>query len=445
MSVPTAPQGVATAVPAKTHWLGVDGLRGVAALALLTTHVAMVQGLVGTKQTGSKMAPTNFIGGFFTSGFQIFAGVFFVMTGLLIFRPYARAVITGGPLPRTSNFLKRALRILPAYWLMYLVCLVTLNRDNITGVWYVIRPIVLLQVYDWGGWINGLEITWTVPDMIQFYLAMPILAWACYRYALRGATPKARAYRLMLPLPFMFGIGFAWLFFVKATDMGTRALFWWPMGLLPEVGIGMGIAVLLTLQQISPKDNPKIFKAAARHPNMFLLAALAALIINCARPFSEIGMDDIYTVDGLVLFYILLAAFGACLVLPLVAPGASSRFIKVVFTNKPILFLSKISYGVYLWQFAVMHFFLQHDRLVNGHPQPIVFLRYGAGFWTLELVTLAGSMLFATLSFYLLEKPLMAWGERVLDRRAVRRGELPPSQERLPAKRVPASVESTPI
>jgi peptidoglycan/LPS O-acetylase OafA/YrhL len=403
------------------RWLGIDGLRGVAALALLTTHVAMVQGLIGTKQLGSKMAPSNFIGGFFTSGFQIFAGVFFVMTGLLIYRPYAKAIINGTPTLGRGSLLRRGLRLLPAYWAMCLVALFALNLSSIHSAWYVLRPLLLLQVYDWGGWINGLEITWTVPDMVQFYLLLPVLAWATHRYASGGLTARARAYRLMIPVPFMMVIGFAWLFFVKATNMGTRALFWWPMGLLPEVAIGMAVAILLALHQASPKDNPKVFRVAARHPNMFLLVAVVALVVNCARPFSEIGMDDIYTVGGLVLFYVLLALFGACLVVPLVAPGADSRLIRAVFTNPPILFLARISYGVYLWQFAVMHFYLQSGHLFGGHPKPIVMLRYDAGFWELELVTLIGSVIMATISYYLLERPLMDWGERYLRRREQRR------------------------
>jgi peptidoglycan/LPS O-acetylase OafA/YrhL len=420
-------QGAGVATPARRagRWVALDGLRGVAALALLTTHVAMVQGLIGTEQTGSKLAPTNFIGGFFTSGFQIFAGVFFVMTGLLIYRPLAASVITGAPKADYGNFWRRAARILPGYWLMVATTLVALNLGNITSVWYVIRPFLCLQVYNWGGWINGQEITWTVPDMVQFYLFLPIVAWVTHKYAARGVDARQRAYRLMAPVPFMMVAGFVWLFIVKARNMGTRALFWWPMGLLPEVAIGMTLAILLVLSKVSPKDTPKIFKFTARHPNVVLLVAVAALITNCARPFSQIGMDDIYTVDGLVLFYVLLALFGACLVLPVVAPGTDSKIVRGVFTNKPILFLSKISYGVYIWQFAVMHFYLQPGNLFTKHVKGVLFLRQTSGFLVLWSVTLVLTMVIATISYYALERPLLQWAERHSDKRTENKTGIP--------------------
>lgn len=397
------------------------GIRGLAALALVFTHVAMVSGLLGTREAGPPRGPSNYLGGFFASGFQICVGIFFLMTGLFLYRPFAKSIISGRRHSDRGNFLRRVLRLLPAYYAVYVISLLVLNSNAIEGVWYVLKPILLLQVYDWT-WMNGMEVTWTVPAMVQFYLALPLIAWATHRYAARGATPKARAYRLMLPVPILVAIGFGWLFFVKATDMGTRALFWWPMGLAPEVGLGMGLGILLALSQVSPKDTPKLLRVAAAHPNMFLFAALATLIVNAARPFSEIGMDDIYTVPGLLVFYVLLAVFSVCAVLPLVVPGAKSQFIRVTLANKPIVYAGRVSYGIYLWHFPVMHFYLQPGNILDGQPLPIFGLYGNTGFWELEIATVVLTVIVASISYYLLERPLMDWGERYIQRREQRRG-----------------------
>lgn len=399
----------------------IDGVRGLCALLLVITHVSMVSGLLGTKETGSNVGPSSYLGGFFAGGLQIAAGIFFILSGLFIYRPYAKAIITGARQPDAGNqFIRRSLRLLPPYYVLTAVVLVALNWSAIDGVWYVLRPFLLLLVYD-STWMNGEEVTWTVPAMAQFYVALPIIAWATHKYARRANTARARAYRLMLPVPFMIAIGFGWLFFVKATDMGTRALFWWPMGLLPEVGIGMALGILLALSRVSPKDTPALFRAAAAHPNIFLLGALGTMVANAARPFSEIGMDDIYTVTGLSFFYVILAAFCVLVVTPLVAPGSDSRLIRGLFGTRPMAYLGRISYGVYLWHFAVMHFYLQSGTLFGGDTKMILGLYGKAGFWELQLVTFTGAVLIATISYYVLERPLISWGERVIQRRDMRK------------------------
>ncbi|MFI7115365.1 acyltransferase family protein [Amycolatopsis sp. NPDC049868] len=425
MSVTATRQGgppAAAEKPAKQRYLAVDGLRGVCALALLFTHVAMIAGVLGTKELGGTIASTSAVGGFFTGGLQIFAGVFFVLTGMFVYQGFAKSVINGTPRKREGTVIRRVLRLLPAYYVMYFVVLIALNLQQIDSVWDVFRPLALLHIYDWDGWSNGMEITWTVPDMAQFYLLLPLLAWATFKFASRGKTARARAYRMMLPVPLLFAAGIAWLLYSQMNGLGTRALFWYPMGLMPEVAIGMVIAIWLELQKASPNEAPKLLTFAGRHRVLFLGIALTCLLINCARPGSEIGMDDYYSLTALGIFYGLLAILSASLLLSMVAPGPESRVIRAVFTNRVILFIGKISYGVYLWQFAVMHFYLQKpNAYFNGEPMPLMLIRAGTGFWELQLVTLVGTIILSTISYYVLERPLMNWGERVIKRRAARK------------------------
>ena len=237
------------------------GIRGLAALALLTVHVAMFSGLLGTKALGTPRPPSNFLGAFFVSGLPSFIGVFFVLPALYLYLPLARAIIAGRPRPpQGATMVRRLMRLLPAYYLMYLVVLVALNRDAIDGPWYVLRPLLLLQIYSPSPFaphfINGMEVSWTVPSMVQWYLALPLIAWASHRFAARGATPVARARRLLLPVPVLIGIGVGWLFFVKGNGWDNRMVFWWPQGFAPTIGIGLGLAVLLALSQVSPGDTP---------------------------------------------------------------------------------------------------------------------------------------------------------------------------------------------
>src|SRR5439155_4865356 len=117
---------------------------------------------------------------FFVSGLPSFIGVFFVFPAFFLYLPLAKSIIAGTRRPAQGRgLIRRLIRLLPAYYLMYFVTLVTLNRDSIDGVWYVLRPILLLQVYLPTPFvpkmINGMEISWTVPSMVQWYLALPLI------------------------------------------------------------------------------------------------------------------------------------------------------------------------------------------------------------------------------------------------------------------------------
>ncbi|GAA2601606.1 acyltransferase [Actinomadura fulvescens] len=416
--------GTAKRAGASNRDPAIYGIRGMAALALLTVHVAMFSGLFGTRALGEPRPPSNFVGAFFVSGLPSFIGVFFVLPALYLYLPIARAIISGRKRPPQRNaFIRRLFRLLPAYYVMYLVVLLALNRESIDGVGYVLRPILLLQVYLPNPFVpnlmNGMEITWTVPSMVQWYLALPLIAWATHGYARRGATPASRARRLMLPVPILIAAGVGWLFFVKGQGWDNRMVFWWPQGFAPTIGIGMALAILLALSQVSPKDTAGVLRVAARRPPLFWLGALAVYLVNCARPFSVIGMDAIYSTSGLLVTYLMVAMFGLLAALPLTAPGARSQATQLVLGNKVVAHLGRVSYGIYLWHFAVMHVYLQPGSVFDGNARPIRELYGTAGFIELELVTVIGAVLMATLSYYLLERPVSAWADqRFRDRKA---------------------------
>ena len=63
-----------------------------------------------------------------------------------------------------------------------------------------------------------------------------------------------------------------------------------------------------------------------------------------------------------------------------------------------LLWLGLVSYGIFLWQFPVMIFVGEHAPDLS---------------WTgFTLVSLAGTIACAALSYYLVERPLMRWGRR---------------------------------
>src|SRR3954471_21912178 len=94
-------------MPMRNHAL--DGLRGLAALGVLTLHVWMftVQGAHRRQELVSLL----------TGELRLGVVLFFVLSGYLLAGPWVASALEDRPTPRLGRFaVKRAARIVPAYW-----------------------------------------------------------------------------------------------------------------------------------------------------------------------------------------------------------------------------------------------------------------------------------------------------------------------------------------
>jgi len=416
-----------------------DGVRAVCALALLVVHVAWTAGLTGSYTDD----PNNLPAAILINGFQVAVGVFFLLSGLFLYRPFAQATIAGTQRPKLRPYLlRRLLRLLPAYYVVTAVALLVLNYSSIDGVWYVLRPVLLMQNYD-PLFMVGMDITWTVVTEVHWYLALPLIAFLNHLYARRGATPASRARRLMIAPPLLVLVGFAWTYYIHTDSMGPfPPEYWWPVSMAANFGVGLALGVMSALTRVSPKDKPALFGLASRRPGAFWFAALIVFAINCAEPFGRPGYGDYDTMGGSLIFYALLISFGTLILLPMIAPGTKSRMIDVTLTNRPIVYLGRISYGIYLWHFIVLNLYLGSGSIFDAGPQQLPALRGTVGFWELEAAVLIGTVIVASLSYYLIERPILNFGERRLNaKKLADQAPVPvvPAQ-REAADRSPASV-----
>jgi peptidoglycan/LPS O-acetylase OafA/YrhL len=148
-----------------------DGLRAVAALSVVIYHV-MISTNVHVVFFGQNL---DFLWFYLESGVDLF----FVLSGFLLFMPYARAMLQARPLPSARRFYqRRALRILPAYW----VCLAALVFVQLPafhskgGVEDILTHVVLLHddFPDFNRTIEGPF--WTLAVEAQFYVVLPLIA-----------------------------------------------------------------------------------------------------------------------------------------------------------------------------------------------------------------------------------------------------------------------------
>ena len=137
---------------------GFDGLRSLAALSVVTYHVA----LSGAFAHAGSLAPIlwELKGG---------VAIFFVISGALLYLPYARAIGDRATLPDWRTYAgRRAVRILPAYWVALTVVAIGPFGAGVfgpdAGSYYG-----LSQIYSPQTVLGGLGVAWSLCVEVSFY------------------------------------------------------------------------------------------------------------------------------------------------------------------------------------------------------------------------------------------------------------------------------------
>lgn len=375
-----------------------EGMRGLAAMGVLVTHVAFSSDMVGFMDK----EPNGFFG-VMLQQLHVSLPIFFVLSGMLLYRPFVLASIAGTRKPALKPyFWRRALRTLPAYWVLVAVALPVLNRDGLHSVWQVVRPLLLLQVYQLDARLvgQGLEQTWTLATEVAFYAALPLMAWALHKIAGRATDPGVRVRRILWGLSSLVIVGFVFAAYTHLPSMGQYPLQnEWPPKWLGFIAVGMGLAALSAAADVSPACVPAFYRFVMNRPLWSWAAAAAVYLIACVRPIGRPGHADYPSMAGGLTEHVLYLLFGLFLVAPVTVPNPS-RLVVAAMSNPVMRFLGRISYGLYLWHIAVIYFW--HGSLFQA-----------GGFLELLAVTLGGSIVLATASYYIVERPAMTLRERL--------------------------------
>ena len=104
--------------------------------------------------------------------------VFFLISGFLLYRPFAASHIAGGSPPRSaSSGYVRFLRIMPAYWLVFVVTSYWMRVNTIRPGWHsLIAYLGLAQIYIPSQTLTGVTQAWSLCTEIAFYLFLPLYA-----------------------------------------------------------------------------------------------------------------------------------------------------------------------------------------------------------------------------------------------------------------------------
>ncbi|WP_240233058.1 acyltransferase family protein [Devosia lacusdianchii] len=385
---------------------GADFVRASACFVVLFHHLA--QRIDARSELGGNVFAQvfNTVGGFGV-------GMFFVLSGFLLARPFWQALDDGRPLPSLRIYaLRRAARIVPGFWLALTVTFVlsvTVFGFALDG-WLCLRYAAgLLLVSDWH-WttlfpveINGP--LWSIGFEVSSYALLPLAFWALF------AVAAGRLRGLPARLLWLAVIGAAllahWLFYnTVEVDPSRRG---WQYGLQGGAKTWMpwfnpfGFFAMFATGSLAA--GAQVMLARFRSV-WFDLIALAAIVAAGAIVWNDglLGGGEFYgwlrVPYEFPLFQILI---GLAL-----AAGPSSRVLGRILDNPLTRYLASISFGIYVWHYVVL-------ELVRVFWVPEIehgTMRDATKFLVTGTVITGITMVIATLSYRWLEAPVMAWARR---------------------------------
>jgi len=382
------PRTIRSISPHSHAFPALDGLRGVAVALVLLVHAAGAMSETYTDgpvaSFWSAMEPLTAMGG---TGVHLF----FVLSGFLLFLPFARRLLLDGPTPPLWPFYKRRLlRILPAYYVALVFVWAVFERDTIVDpVKQFVSHALLIHNYSTETY-KGLDgPTWTMAVEAQFYLLLPLIgAVAVWLLARSRGALAFGALLLLASSPVAAVATVVLLRSVPGYDAHEQLLSTFLF--MSTFGCGIIAACFYTVARagrIGPQRQRLIANAG-------MVVFLVVFLGYMARIWLDDGrralFHDYYTFAlGMGICYV-----GLLLHVVLRPEGTAG----LLLSRPAIRFLGDISYSVYL-----LHLPVQYQWLAPwGEGLP--------GLWPVVLM-FAGTLLIviplATLSFWFVERPFL--------------------------------------
>src|SRR4051794_36617692 len=336
--------------PSVTHhqrWASVDALRAIAALMVLASHAP----LLALAETTGVAKNVSRLG--------VGVWIFFAASGYLIAGPFLKALLEGRPAPPAGRYaVRRAVRILPAYWVALAAILALVSGSAITHAWQV--PVHALLVH---GLVPGelhhfYVVAWSLGVEAIFYVLVPLGALAVRRMVRGRPVPLDRlaagivalwcaavACSLALGAAFPLHTGRPLPGGVQVLDL---------VGSLANFCPGMLVFLAITSDEHSTSLLRRGYRAVASRPLPTLVVAALLLGIATELPFQISHLAT--AAQGPLL------GIASGLVLATFVHGEWTRPLARVLAP-----VGLVSYGVYLWHWVILSVLVHyHVSVLSG-------------------------------------------------------------------------------
>lgn len=396
--------------PSQLHLGGADGIRAIACLAVIFHHFA--QRLDMNAQTEA----VRNVQAFLLAG-NTGVSIFFVLSGFLLAFPFWKHYIEGAQYPAIRQYMfRRAARIVPAYYLVFIVSMILVVILNIPSGYFLLRSITGLTftsafhyITFFPSDINGPF--WSISFEVFCYVLMPLFMLAMFRL-LKGRSIKiGLVYWIGVVILILVMNQFIHIYLTPGPEYrGWQygniggAKFWMPhynpIGMFAHFAIGILASGVAAKLNHSYEKLEKIKRAGIFDLIGGVSLILAIVFIWFVRSEPEFSVS----LQQQPFFY---PYFAILIAIPL-AIGTHTLLLKKVLDNALFKFIAKISFGLYLWHYLFISLVAMWET--DYHYFGIASIAYWA---IISGAILLVSIIISTLSYYIVEEPVIKWARKI--------------------------------
>ena len=363
----------------QVRYYQLDTMRGLAALAVVIHHCLMIPSSFDTTTLAFLLNKTPM--GIIQVGGEAVA-IFFILSGFVLALPFLER-----PVPYGQYMVKRVCRI----WLPYMVA--------------VIMAIILVltvsrgRIPELGDWFNS---TWTTPITTSLVMNHVFLIGAFNTDTLNGPFwSLVHEMRVSIIFPFipLLVIRFSYkktiplAIFLMAVGMLLSYFLWSKMGVYANFFLTVNVIGLFIIGALIAKERQAIINwfSFRSYSIKVSLLVISILLFTVNYWTSLIYSQHIYGESFVKMWFY---DAGAALLLII---AISSTSLTRILTWRPLHFLGLISFSIYLL----------HANVLWGY---VHLLYQKIPMWQIWLLTIATTILLATISYYLVERPSIKLG-----------------------------------
>ncbi|GGC67587.1 acyltransferase [Hoyosella rhizosphaerae] len=322
---------------AATRFAELESYRGIAALSVVIFHAYQT-----SRITNAYVYEDQFFLDATLRALNHGVAFFFVLSGFLIFLPFAKAALDQTTTPSPRGFLiRRAIRIIPLYYIAIIVVWTTRYWPS-TEAWRdLLQHLTFTHVFDNQRIFYTIGPAWSLAIEVMFYVFVLVAGSAVCAWCARVATPSARStivVGVILSLIAASVLFKTWAYFVAGIPTSNYVVYFSFPAKLDQFALGMLLAVLYLHNRIHPMFGTK---TAVVVGSSGVAAIIATYLYAATTPEAQVFESSVI-------------AIGFVLLMSATVLGPRGSRLERTLATPTLMWLGLISYSVYIWHEPLM-------------------------------------------------------------------------------------------